>query len=170
MSMDSSLRRVREQLSELRTLAALPEARLHACHDTTSAWCAAEHLDHLVKVSASILRRLADAKAEALPKGISAVGRAILFLGWIPRGKGKAPERLRGARVSADALQTSINDLQQLLDTFPADAVKRRAGERLLPHPRFGGLTPAQAMRFAAVHNEHHFKIVREVLGRVGSN
>ena len=167
MSLESGLRRLGEQVKEMRALANLPEARLTACHDTTSRWCTAEHVDHMVKVSSSIVKVLSDGNARTIEKKLSPIGRAILLFGWIPRGKGQAPERLRGARVAPDALTRSIDDLERLVANFPTSDVERRAGERLVPHPRFGGLTPVQAVRFAAIHNAHHFKIVRDVLARL---
>lgn len=167
MSLESSLRRMRAQVPEMRALAAMPGERLHACHATTSRWCTAEHVDHMAKVTSSVIRRLGDPKAESAAKGISPLGRLILLFGWIPRGVGKAPERLRGARVTPEALSASLDELDALLTSFPHEIAQRRANDRIVPHPRFGGLTPAQAIRFTEIHNDHHFKIVRDVLARL---
>jgi hypothetical protein len=34
----------------------------------------------------------------------------------------------------------------------------------IVPHPRFGGLRPAQALRFAAVHMDHHLRIIADIV------
>jgi hypothetical protein len=35
-------------------------------------------------------------------------------------------------------------------------------------HPYFGGLTPAEWLRFIPVHHHHHLKIVRDILAKAG--
>lgn len=35
------------------------------------------------------------------------------------------------------------------------------------PHPVLGSLTPAQWLRFLAVHHWHHEKVIDEILSRV---
>ncbi|HYI08940.1 MAG TPA: DinB family protein [Thermoanaerobaculia bacterium] len=164
-SFDGSMATLRAQLPELRAIAQLPEEHLFAVKQQVSGWCPAEHLDHTVKVAQSIVYRLADATAEPSPRGISFAGRAVLLLGWIPRGVGKAPERLRAVRCSVTDLEARIGRYETALAavTVPAGTAARLP---IVPHPRFGGLTPAEAMRFAAVHTRHHLRIVADVLKR----
>jgi hypothetical protein len=38
-----------------------------------------------------------------------------------------------------------------------------RHGERILPHPYFGGLDLPQTVRFWVVHTVHHLKIVDDI-------
>ena len=90
------------------------------------------------------------------------LGRTILFLGWIPRGRGKSPDRVRGERTTGSLLQTALQEMDTLCGQL---AIAKIAGSRvpIVPHPKFGGLTPAQALRFVVVHNEHHLRIIKDI-------
>lgn len=129
-----------------------------------SAWTPSEHLDHILKVSTAMLTRLHNLEDPKRPsRGISPLGRLILTLGRIPRGAGRAPERLHGMRATAEDLRASLARYESLLTTLQPAHLEKRRGP-IVPHPRFGGLNPAQTLRFAAVHNDHHLRIIRDML------
>ena len=156
----ASVPRIRMQLQKLRDAARVSEERLLRTVPAVSAWSAAEHLDHLGKVTKSILLRLKT--PEVVTGSISVMGLAILTLGWIPRGRGKAPERLRGARVNGDELLRRFDEIEMLVGNLdPAALALSR--ERIVPHPRFGGLTASEALRFAVVHTDHHLRIIEDI-------
>lgn len=157
-----SLERLHGQLAAMRTLADSPERDLFA-ESRHSAWTPSEHIDHLVKVSASIVNRILQPDAPRCETSVSALGRIILVCGRIPRGRGKAPERLRGARVAGAALHAGLTKLEGKLDELSDTHLADSRGA-IVPHPRFGGLRPAQALRFAAVHNDHHLRIIADIL------
>ena len=149
----------------MRALARSPEAQLCARQERISAWSPAEHLDHMYKVSMSIVRRINDEEAKPSRRGINLMGRVILLLGWIPRGQGKTPERLSGAICTGAHIEAALGRLEQALDTLPLDAVDASRSP-IVPHPLFGGLTPSQALRFIVIHTKHHLRIIDEILGR----
>ncbi|HYC87995.1 MAG TPA: DinB family protein [Thermoanaerobaculia bacterium] len=155
----AELARIREQLERIDALCR--DARLFTVNERVSAWSPAEHVDHLLKVTKSILDRLPS--DEAVPRGISLLGRAVLGLRWIPRGRGRTPERLTGKQCTPEELRarlTRVTMAAEGVDTAAVDTARIPN----VPHPRFGGLTPAQALRFVTVHTEHHLKIVRDIL------
>ena len=156
----ASLERVRAQLREMRALADSPQLLAEA---HCSAWTPAEHLDHSVKVTASIINRLLDREAPRGDGGMSATGRIVLAVGRIPRGRGKSPERLRGARIGAAELHAGLTKLEGKIDELEASHLADTRGA-IVPHPRFGDLRPSQALRFAAVHNDHHLRIIEDIL------
>jgi DinB superfamily len=160
----TSVDRVRRQLQDMRALADSPESALFT-ESRCSGWTPAEHMDHLIKVTASIVNRILQSDAPRGETTLSALGRIILAVGRIPRGRGKAPERLRGARVGAAELHAGLTKLEGKLDELTAPHLADTRGA-IVPHPRFGGLLPSQAMRFAAVHNDHHLRIIAEILAR----
>jgi hypothetical protein len=86
------------------------------------------------------------------------IGRLVLLTGWIPRGRGKAPEKLRGAVCSAEDLKARLVELDELIDRIAAEPP--RNGDPVVRHPFFGGLSFRQALRFLAIHTDHHLKIV----------
>ena len=158
-SASRNLERLRGQITRIRTLADSVDLDATCA---VSGWCPSEHLDHTVKVSASIVNRLLQLDAPAT-SGISFLGRIIMTIGRIPRGRGKAPERLRGVRVTSADLNASLTKLEEKLSLL-ADAHLADKRGPIVPHPRFGGLRPNQALRFAAVHNDHHLRIIDDIL------
>ena len=156
-----SLDRITRQLVTMRSLASAPDDDLHCTAAAISGWCPAEHLDHLAKVSTAILRRLSLDPAP-IDTSLNLLGRLVLGLGWIPRGRGKSPKSLAGTRVNGEALRVSIAEMDRAVATIDADSMAR-IPHPVVPHPRFGGLTPAQALRFVAIHNEHHLRIVADI-------
>jgi DinB superfamily len=155
----AELARIRGQLERIGAL--YGDARLFTTNERVSRWSPAEHVDHLLRVTISILDRLPS--TEAVPGGISVLGRAILMLQWIPRGRGRAPERLAGKRTSPAQLARALEKVTAALAAVDPATIDG-ARIRNVPHPRFGSLTPAEALRFVSVHNEHHLKIVRDIL------
>jgi hypothetical protein len=158
------LQELSRQLDEITTLTGRGDEAVCTLKQAVSGWSAAEQLDHVLKVTASVLARaLQQPEPEALPKGINLIGRIILGIGWIPRGKGRSPKSMRGEPATCAALQGQVTSVRQQLDAVTAAHVARSAP--LVPHPRFGGLSTDQALRFMVVHTEHHLKIVREIVG-----
>jgi len=158
-----TLARIRQQLDRIRALATTPEPQLFAARPDVSAWCAAEHLDHILKVSAAIVGRVREANPPPEKRGISFLGRVILACGWIPRGRGRSPARLVGTRCAGSDLTASLAKLEISIARVEPEMVALRSPT--VPHPMFGGLTPSQALRFVFIHNAHHLKIVDEILG-----
>lgn len=160
----SALAQLRHQVSTIRALAMLPEPQLFAA-STISGWTPAEHLDHLMRVAASIAELIMATDAAPLSRGINVVGRLILSVGRIPRGRAAAPERFRAERTDGAALLDALGRLEASVARIAADGVARRRVPTV-KHPRFGGLTPPQALRFMAVHNDHHLRIIDDILGK----
>jgi len=156
----TELARIREQLGRIGTLCG--DARVLDVNERVSGWSPAEHIDHLLKVTKSVLDRLPS--EEAAPRGINAIGRVILALGWIPRGKGRSPKGLTATRCTVEELQARLARVNAAVDATDVAAIDKSRTPNV-PHPRFGGLTPSQALRFITVHTEHHLKIVRDILG-----
>jgi len=158
----TSITRIRRQAAQMRRTFSEAGGDLATIPVPKSSWCAAAHFDHMIKVAHSILYVLAKPEIVAAPRGINLLGRIVLVLGWMPRGRAQAPERLRGGAVTVEELQARLTELEAMLD--------RVAGRTdaptvpILRHPTFGGLTREQALRFIIIHTEHHLKIVRTVI------
>lgn len=160
--MPSPLDRVRAQVAELRTFADKPEADLCATAPF-SKWSPSEHLDHAIKVMASIVNRLLDTEAPRGERPLTFIGRLVLLLGWIPRGVGKAPERVRGTQCNSADLHAALAKLEGKLALLTAQHLDDTRG-RIVPHPRFGDLVPTVALRFTVIHTRHHLRIVEDIL------
>lgn len=160
--MPSQLDRLRAQVSELRTLADKPDAQLCATAPL-SKWSPSEHLDHSIKVTASIVNRLLDTEAPRGERPLSFIGRLVLLSGWIPRGAGKSPERVRGTQCNSADLHASLTKLEGKIALLTAEHLNDARGG-IVPHPRFGDLVPTVALRFARIHTRHHLRIIEDIL------
>jgi hypothetical protein len=158
----SSLRQLRKQVETIRTLARLPEPRLFAATNV-SGWTPSEHLNHLIRVAKSVTDLAIAPDTPALTNGINGVGRVILAVGRIPRGRAAAPDRFRAERAITTALLDALARLEETVARISPDDVARRRIPTV-KHPRFGGLTPPQALRFVAIHNDHHLRIIADIL------
>ena len=161
-SLKKSAAQIAQQFVRMRSLAAAPEEELLLTLPNVSSWCSAEHLDHLTKASSSIFRRLSVADGVPPSSGINLIGRVVLTVGWIPRGRGKSPERLYGSRANGAALLAAIDEAADLAQRLEPHTLERSSAP-VVAHPKFGGLTPSEAMRFVAIHNEHHLRIIADI-------
>jgi DinB family protein len=152
-----SLARIRAQSERIRALLASRDLRAPV---PRSAWSVGEQLDHTIKVASSSIQVLLKPVLPTLPRGINFTGRMVLLSGWIPRGVGKAPEKLTGIHTTADELHARLAELDTLIDRALASATAGRDGSPVLRHPMFGGLSFAQAIEFVVIHTDHHLKIV----------
>jgi hypothetical protein len=155
MSPAKSLLRIRDQAARMR---AIVKAREVQAPVPRSSWCVAAHLDHTLKVTNSTLQILLKPELPVLPKGINLIGRLVLITGWIPRGRGRSPERLRGAQVPAEELEAQLALLDELIVRVAAEP--SRNASPVFRHPFFGGLTFAESLTFLTVHTDHHLKII----------
>ena len=128
-----------------------------------SRWSIRQQQEH----AATAARMMADAIRDLNGGGGEPGGRPkliahLMFLtGWIPRGKGKAPETvLPGDAPDVDRIRESIADARAIL----REAGPPGAGNRI-DHPILGRFTARQWHRFGAIHTLHHLKIVEDILG-----
>jgi hypothetical protein len=153
---DRPLDRLRAQNEDMRHRL---RGELAAGPVTRSAWSALEHLDHTIKVASGLLHVLNKEEIPRLPRGISLVGRLVLLTGWIPRGRGRSPERMLPAPATVDELQQRLTEMDAQIERI-ANRTAATPAFPIVRHPVFGGLTYGQALRFIAIHTHHHLKIL----------
>ncbi|HKR64848.1 MAG TPA: DinB family protein [Thermoanaerobaculia bacterium] len=156
MSPAQSLARIREQTAKMRAIVA---SRDLTASVPQSAWTVSEHLDHTIKVASSTIQVLLKPELPTLPYKMNLMGRLVLLCGWIPRGRGKAPEKLTGAHATREDLDARLTQLDAIVDR--ASAEPPRSDAPVLRHPAFGGLSWEQSLAFVAIHTHHHLKIIR---------
>jgi uncharacterized damage-inducible protein DinB len=154
-----TLARLERDFDEFQIFTPLAERRM----ERISAWSVGEHLDHLMKVDRSIFDRI-EAPVETPLRPLSTLGRIVLWSGWIPRGKGKAPDMARPQAVPPEQLVERIRAARDLLDRAVATPQRLADPRRIAKHYLLGGMSAAQWLRFLAVHHHHHVKIIRDVL------
>jgi hypothetical protein len=130
-----------------------------------SAWSIAEQVDHSLKVLGTVFRLIA--RDEESPGRLRMAGRLALGLGWFPRGVGKSPRSVLPVVAPARELAAAVGLRRAELAALAGEPARLASRRRIYRHPYFGVLTAAEAVRFAAVHTEHHAKIVRDVIHRL---
>ncbi len=117
-------------------------------------------LDHALKVVNGICGMMVNSNPEDYKADFNPI-RIILFtLGFIPRGRGKAPKIVLPPEVI-----TEDDLLKQLAQAkINLEAIKPLPKTSYFKHFLFGTLSKKQTIRFIEIHTKHHLKIVRDIL------
>jgi DinB superfamily len=135
-----------------------------------SGWSVGQQVAHLAKADLRILGDIMvtlDGGEAGRPthRRMTLTGRVLVGLGWLPRGIAKAPESARPeAGIRPETVRTMLCEVEALLARAEGERDKLLESRVRIRHPYFGGLTPAQWLRFIPVHHHHHLKIVRDIL------
>lgn len=134
---------------------------------SVSSWSPAQHLYHIWRANASMLkaaRLLALEAVDAESPSLSDVGASMLRSGRIPRGVADAPDAMKPpADLDRDALTSTWDRSYAKLNAVADDADALDAATGGLSHPAWGTLTASQWVRAARVHSDHHFGILHEI-------
>ncbi|MEM7349510.1 MAG: DinB family protein, partial [Acidobacteriota bacterium] len=137
---------------------------LSLCREAVSAWNVAQHLEHLVLVDGTILRRLEEPDEAFQPDGKPTfAGRMMMLLGSIPRGRGRAPSITDPTKVAVDQLEARLRETRERFQQLDHALGSLHQGPPLAKHFAFGYLNGAQWLRFVDVHHRHHWKIIRDI-------
>lgn len=153
---------VNNSLDEIEALAR-DQALLSKSGEPISHWSVTQHLNHLLKVDEGVLKGILSGKFKPQPRGINILGRISLFLGYIPRGRGKAPDITMGENVSPEELGGQITVVRELFSQLEERKELLTSTVPIFRHPYFSGLTPCQTLRFLEIHHRHHLKICSEI-------
>lgn len=149
------------------------DKRRSSSADTVSAWSVHQHLEHLSLADRTILgwiQSVLEGTAESAGPGKpTGPGTLVLKLGFIPRGRGRAPEATFPTEADAAelasrfaTLQTETQALEASLPLIAESTVTRR-------HHHLGHYTAAQWLRFAQIHHAHHGKIINDIVRAAGA-
>ena len=124
-----------------------------------SNWSSGQHIEHLYKAYKEIYAELLKGEKHFPTRGWL-LKYFILFTGFIPRGKGQAPDFSLPQKqdYSAETLDTLIEDCDQLqikIFELPESVY--------IHHPILGKLSKKQTIRFLEIHDHHHIKIMKQV-------
>jgi hypothetical protein len=154
------------ELKGARKLASGPGCAVRA--DSVSHWGVQQHLDHLELTDRAVLDALSSflaGKAPAGPVGQpTLMGRFVLVTGFIPRGKGRAPERVQPEDRSAAEIVEGFEDLLSGYQRLGADLGRLQEGGATQRHPILGVFNGVHWLRFVQLHHHHHNKIIRDIL------
>jgi hypothetical protein len=157
---------VSKQLEELGRLAA-SEVRLRKI-TPASAWSVLQHVEHLVLASDVMIARIEESlrlptdehKTTGKPRPI---GRIVLALGKIPRGRSQAPSFTVPEGAGVDELRNRVRDLQERVDQLAPRLDDVLVSRHRSSHPILGDFTPSQWLRFLDIHLQHHLNIIQDI-------
>lgn len=145
----------------------LDDAALFEAVPSVSTWTPAQHLYHIWRANASMLkaaRLLAAGALDGETPDLSDIGEQILRSGSIPRGVADAPDNVRPPdELDRDALEDAWSRSHAKLDSIADDVDAIATATGGLSHPAWGTLTAAQWVRAARVHSDHHAAILDDV-------
>ena len=118
------------------------------------------HIAHCTLVIVSIVNAVKASDAETFKSKFNLKKSIIFLLKAMPRGKGKAPTRVMPIElITKDGLLKNIEKAKEKiveLNTFDSN--------NFFDHPYFGNLNLKDTIKFLAIHNNHHAKIIRDIL------
>ena len=143
-------------LERLEELIDLSDRKNTAVSKASVGW----HIAHTLITMGGILDLLEQSDPKSLTGRINLAGWLTLKLGWIPKGRGKAPRVARPeGQIDPQRLQKKVTSTKEKLDmlsTLDPNAYFK--------HPYFGELKLKWAIRFIEVHTKHHLKIMESIL------
>lgn len=145
------------QLDELEQWMKELDTRNPAVSKTTIGW----QIGHTLKVANGIIKMISRADP-ALYKWKFNTARMIVFtLNHIPRGKGKAPKE-----AIPDPEEFTKEGLEELFEKVRTrlEPVVKLPATAHFKHPFFGVLNKKKSLQFIKIHNDHHLKIIRDIV------
>jgi hypothetical protein len=130
-------------------------------YEQASAWSVYKHIEHVLLTNSSILAAIERGESPAKIEKRTFIGYVVLFLGFIPRGRAKAPKEVEPLGKSKSELQEFNQELISRLENL-LNAPLNEPNKVIANHPYFGGLSKKQWIRFLVIHSRHHLKIIQE--------
>lgn len=159
----ASFARLDGQLAAFARLVSEEPEALDVRAPAVSAWSVRQQVDHSLKVLHFGLVTLEKGSDRMLP-AINLLGRILMALNWIPRGRGKSPARVLPEERPDAELAAEVARLRRAFaDPSLAASPRLTDPTPIFPHPYFGGLSAAQGLHFLGCHTHHHWKIVRDI-------
>lgn len=129
-------------------------------NENISEWSVGMQIEHCLISTIGIGNAIANSKpfTGKIKKGV--VRRIIFLTGMIPRGRGKAPAASRPDE------QTTESKLHELMQKANSLVEKTAVSDPRCwwEHFAFGVMNRDDALKFIAIHNRHHLKIISDIL------
>jgi hypothetical protein len=130
-------------------------------------WSYSEVYSHLFQSNLGSLiaaEKCINGTGERSRKRANWVVRAILFFGYLPPGKIKAPARIAAMVSKIDKEQARnliVRFKSRLTDICPR--IEKASPDIKIKHPRLGLLNAKQWFRFIEIHTRHHQKQLERI-------
>ena len=137
-------------------------AHQNAFNEKVSKSDVAWHIDHSLKVILAVTEALKKSNPAEYQWKYNFKRQLVYTLGFIPRGKGKAPKAVQSfEEITTEAIEqqfkkaaVALGELQQLDKNSN------------FQHPYFGSLNLKPTLKFLKLHTHHHIKIMNDIIGK----
>lgn len=134
---------------------------------SVSKWSVGQHVQHMLLAHVGIAKLLNESVPGAEEhRGFNIRRMIAMGLGWFPRGRAKAPPGV----IPDTTVEIAI--LVRLLKQA-REAVQRIESadpKCWFRHHILGVMSAPQCLRFLAIHNHHHLKILRDIMKRAADS
>lgn len=118
------------------------------------------HLDHSLKVINAVINSMQNSDPSMYKNNFTLLGRVVLTLNYIPRGKGKAPKYVVASKIITEQdINAQLAEARQKIAVIP-----KLDKNAYFKHPIFGNINTSRVIRFLDAHTNHHLKIVKSIL------
>lgn len=149
------MHKLRKQLEELESKIPMHEMQSQSVSMSTVGW----QIDHILLTTIQIAAQLQKSAPEQFKPSFSFWKMVIFTTKNIPRGRAKAPKAVDSKEYS---LSTLKDHLKQAKDSL--DLLEKSDPNQFMIHPFFGNLRLADTIKFMYIHNNHHLKIIADII------
>jgi hypothetical protein len=135
-------------------------SQLDAFNEKISKSNVAWHVDHSLKVIIAISDALKKSNPSDYQWKFNFKRQLVYTLGFIPRGKGKAPKAVQ----SFDEITKETLEQQLKVATIALEEIQQLDRNSHFQHPYFGSLNLKPTLKFLNIHTQHHLKIIEDIL------
>jgi len=130
-------------------------------------WSYAEVYSHIMQAtlgSFTAVQRCSNGTGKTHTKSLNWLGRLILYTGFFPGMKFKAPESIASmtVNINKEEARNLIIKVRKRLDEIVPD-IDGSPKFCKIKHPRFGMLNGKQWFRFIGIHLEHHLRQLKRI-------
>lgn len=150
------MKKIIYQLNEIENLKQFPDKSAPEISEASVGW----HLEHSLLVISKTIEGLKISRPENYAPKNNFAKIFVMITGYIPRKKGKAPkitipENDFNSENISENIELIKTNLHQLDALHP---------DSFIEHPYFGHLNVKESLRFLKIHNNHHLKIIKDIL------
>jgi len=111
------------------------------------------------------IRTVVDGTVDPDPPGRPTVpGYVVLTLGFIPRGRGRAPKGAHPEDRNRAELVVGYAEVGALAESLRGDLPGISRAGQVRRHPMLGCFTARQWLAFTDIHHRHHQKIITDIV------
>ena len=159
-SSSASLKSIRLDLQTFIEL--LPHYNLRSA--AVSGWSVGQQMEHTTKATRLALKLIQSDQDP--PDGVEPAGllaALVLLIGRFPKGR-KAPEGVMPKGINEKENREYIEQIVKMIDEIAPNTDILDRDTRKYLHPRLNGLTKREWLRFVAVHQRHHLRIINRII------